>query len=309
MIPAVGRISSITSDAIKIDLYNRDGSYKGTLSVSTSRTRASASKKTGGTGSRKFKKLRYNFKRLSNQIMRTKTSANAKQMVTKAKFQIADLRMKLTSGEYDYSEVHSALVHAEKIARVAKKHLKNLQQEENIEKNGKAGMTDPEELKQLEEENEENAENEIPDTSGMTEEELQQLAEELQEEMERIEDEMEEMEESMLADDLLQQMMQTDTAEMEPEDLEALKKKHRSDEMRDIMKADMEYLKALFDRMAKEKEAASNGSAGSSGSSDNSSGSGAADLGISLELGGVDMPVETAAAPVETAGANVDVTA
>ena len=293
----VGRISQTGSGYMKIDLYNRDGSYAGSMSVSTSRTRTER-KKVSQSGQKKYKKLQYNFKRLSNQILRTKTSVNAKQLVTKTKFQIADLRMKLISGDYDYAEVHSALLHAEKIARVAKKRLKHLQQEENIEKTGKAGMTDPEEMKTEKEEEEE-----ILDTSGMSQEELQELAEQLEEEMEKIE---QELEEALEAEDFMEEFLQSNYEEMEPADLEQLKKKHRSEEMTDIMKADMEYLKALFDRLAKEKESAGSASYGSSGSSDNSSG---AVSGVSLELGGMDIPVEAGVeAPVETAGANVDVT-
>lgn len=298
----VGNISSTNNGIMKIDLYNRDGSYAGTMSVSTSRARAEKTRNASKSGQKKFKKLQYNFKRLSNQILRTKTSVNAKQLVTKTKFQIADLRMKLISGEYDYSEIYNALLHAEKIARVAKKRLKHLQQEENIEKTGKSGMTDPEEMRTEEEEEEEG---EILDTTGMTQEELEELAEELEEEMERIEQELEEAMES--SESFMEEFLQSGYEEMEPEDLEQLKKKHRSEEMTDIMKADMEYLKAMFDKLAREKAAA--GSASSYGSSDNTDNSSANLSGVSLELGGMDIPVETAVeAPVETAGANVDVT-
>jgi hypothetical protein len=68
---------------------------------------------------------------------------------------------------------------------------------------------------------------------------------------------------------------------MTPEDLEQLKVKHRSDEARDILKADLKYLKALFDRLQSEKENA--GKANFSGTYD---------CGVSLSLGGgMDMPV------------------
>lgn len=277
---------------MKIDLYNRDGSYAGSMAVSTSRTRAE--KKTSQTGKKKFKKLQYNFKRLSNQILRSKTSVNAKQVVTKTKFQIADLRMKLISGDYDYAEIHAALLHAERIARVAKKRLKHLEAEENIERTGKEGMTDPEEMRTEKEEDDE-----IIDTTGMSQEEMQELMQQLQEEMEKIE---EELEDAMESQDFMEEFFQTNYSEMEPEDLEQLKKKHRAEELNDIMKADMEYLKAVFDRLAKEKESVGSGSYGGSGDSDNSYG------GVSLELSGVDIPVETVAqAPVEAAGTAVDI--
>ena len=294
----LGKISSSNNGYMKIDLYNKDGSYKGTMTVSTSRTRTSKSKSTSKTGQKKNKKLNYNFKRLSNQIMRTKTSVNAKQLVTKAKFQIADLKMKLISGDYSYEEIHNAIVHAEKIARVAKKRMKNLEQEEYIEKTGRNDELDLEEMQ----ERQGKQQGEILDTTGMSKEEMERLMQELQEEMERIEEDLEKaMEDSA---ELMEEFIQGSNRQMDPEDLEELKKKHRSEELRDIMEADMEYLKALFNRLAREKESAGSGSSNnSSDSSGNMSISG-----VSLEIGGVDVPVETAAkAPVEAAGASVDV--
>lgn len=285
----------------RIELRNRDGSYAGTLTISKPRKKTtSKAKSISMPAKKKYKKLNYNFKRLSNQILQTKTSINAKQLTTKTKFQIADLRMKLISGDYNYTEIHNALTHAEKIARVAKKRLKNLQQEESIEKTGRTGFTDAEEMEEQNDEQEE-----ILDTTGMSEEEMKRLMQELQEEMERIEDELEEAMKS--AENLMEEFAQSDNQQMNPHDLELLKKKHRAEEIRDIMKADMEYLKAIFDKLTREKESGAGGIEGSSDSSSDSSGNAS---GVSLELGGVEIPVDAATeAPVEVAGANVDVTA
>ena len=296
----VGKITSTNNEYMKIDLYNKDGSYAGSMAVSTSKTKTSKSKKTSKAAQKKPKKLQYNFKRLSNQVLRTKTSVNAKQLVTKAKFQIADLRAKLISGDYDYAEVHNALVHAEKIARVAKKRMKHLEEEEYIEKTGRMEEFSYEDLK----EKQEDQEDEILDTTGLSREELEQLMQDLQEEMERIEDELDEAMKE--AENLMEELVQGNNSHMDTKDLEALKKKHRSQELQDIMKADMEYLKALFNKLAKEKEAAGSSSS-NSGSSDNSYGN---ISGVSLEIGGVDVPVEASAeapAEVAVAGANVDV--
>ena len=296
----VGKITGSSNGYVKIDLYNRDGSYAGTMSVSTSR-KTSKSKSTSKTAQKKYKKLQYNFKRLSNQIMRAKTSVNAKQLVTKTKFQIADLRMKLISGDYSYEEIHNALVHAEKIARVAKKRMKNLEEEEYIEKTGRKGKMDPEDLREKKDEHEE-----FIDTTGMSQEEMEKLAQELQKEMERIEDELDEV--IKKAEQLMEEFVQGSKMQMDPQDLEQLKKKHRAEELRDIMKADMEYLKALFNKLAREKESAGSSSSGNSDNSSDSSG-GINISGVSLEIGGIDVPVETSAqAPVEVAGASVDVT-
>ena len=295
-----GKISASNNGSVKIALYNKDGSYKGTMTVSTSRTRTSKSKSTSKTGQKKYKKLQYNFKRLSNQIMRTKTSVNAKQLVTKTKFQIADLKMKLLSGDYSYEEIHNAIVHAEKIARVAKKRMKNLEQEEYIEKTGRNDEMNLEEMQERQGKQRE----EILDTTGMSREEMERLLQELQEEMEKIEKELEKAMEK--SEDRMEEFVQGSSQQMDPKELEELKKKHRSEELRDIMKADMEYLKAVFSKLSREKAAASSSS--SSNSSSDSSGNMPAS-GVSLEIGGVDVPVETAAeAPVEVAGASVNVT-
>lgn len=293
-------VGSNNSDVIKIDMYNRDGSYAGTMTVSKPRRRT-AEKTKSVSMAKKKKKLQYNFKRLSNQIMRTKTSINAKQLTTKTKFQIADLRMKLISGDYDYVEIHNALTHAEKIARVAKKRLKHLQEEENLEKSGGKGLTDPEEMQ-----TEKDEEDEIIDTTGMTQEELKQLVEELQEELEKIEEDLEEAMDD--TQNLMEEFVQGSNQQMDPNDLEQLKKKHRADEMRDIMKADMEYLRALFDKFAKEKESGVNGFGDNSSDSDSSDSSGSVS-GVTLQIGGIDIPVEGVEAPLEIAGATVDVMA
>lgn len=295
-------VGSNNSDVMKIDMYNRDGSYAGTMTVSKPRRRtAEKTKSVSMAKKKKKKKLQYNFKRLSNQIMRTKTSINAKQLTTKTKFQIADLRMKLISGDYDYVEIHNALTHAEKIARVAKKRLKHLQEEENLEKSGNKGQTDPEEMQ-----TEKDEEGEIIDTTGMTQEELKQLVEELQEELEKIEEDLEKAMDD--TQNLMEEFVQGSSRQRDPNDLEQLKKKHRADEMRDIMKADMEYLRALFDKLAKEKESGINGFGDNSSDSDSGDSSGSVS-GVTLQIGGIDIPVEGVEAPLEIAGATVDVMA
>ena len=98
-------------------------------------------------------------------------------------------------------------------------------------------------------------------------------------------------------DEELDEMAEALSGSMTPEDLEQLKVKHRSDEARDILKADLKYLKALFDRLQSEKENAGKSSF---------AGAGAYDSGVMLSLGGLDMTVmDTGSAntTVETGGA------
>lgn len=281
----IGSVSHTRNyNTTKIELVNKDGSYAGTLTIHRAKVK------------KKPKRLRYNFKRLSNQIMQSKTSMNAKQLSTKTKFQIVDLRLKLSSGDYDYTEIHNALKHAERIARVAKKKMKHLQEEEFYEKTG-GKQTAQEQMEELEEQSE--GLNQV-DTSGMSQEEMERLMKQIQEEMRKIE---EELEEAMSSQDLMSDFMQGFSQEMSPKDLEALKKRHRAEEMRDIMEADLEYLKAYFDKLSKEKD---EGGAGSTNSTSDSFGN---ITGVSLELNGMEVPVEAADAPVQVEGANVDVMA
>lgn len=95
------------------------------------------------------------------------------------------------------------------------------------------------------------------------------------------------MDESSGLDELSEELSVSVSKEMDPADLELLKKKHRADELRKIAEADMKYLKAVFDQLEKEKSDIANG--------------------VSLELGGVEMPV-TVGTQVITEGAAIDVT-
>ena len=84
----------------------------------------------------------------------------------------------------------------------------------------------------------------------------------------------------------LEELTLTVKEDMDPADLELLKKKHRAKELREIMEADMKYLKSLFSKLEKEKQAASSG--------------------VSLELAGTEMPVPVMEAPIAVEGGSVD---
>lgn len=260
----------------QISIKRPDGSKVGTITIHSSSLK-------------KLKKLSYKQRRISTMITQAKTSTNAKQVVASAKTETVNLRRKLASGKYNDREVRAAIRHAERMERVAKKRMKNLQQEEYIEKHsggtGQIGFDEEEREKGLQEILEES------DIAEMSAEELEELMEELQQEMEELarEQELEELE-----------LMQTVSADMDPAELEQLKKKHRADEMRDIVEADMKYLKALFSQLEKERQEAS---------------SPGGDSGVALQLAGVEIPVQVDArsaaevassAPVAQGG-NIDV--
>lgn len=79
---------------------------------------------------------------------------------------------------------------------------------------------------------------------------------------------------------------------MNDDDLERLKKKHRTKELQEIIEADMDYLKAVFNKLQKEKEEAAKGNCSSEG--------------VSLEISGAEMPVQTSEMPVMAEGGSID---
>ena len=248
-------------------LYDMNGNHVGTISISRPR-------KTSSSGKKKKSAL-YSFKQVSSQVLQAKTSTKAMQVSNSIRAKIGLLKKQLKNGDVDEEELLRAILHAEMVMRACDKKKKNLKMEETAERN-------------LEGEEEIPAEPEEPIEDAESEEEIRELEQEefeaLMEKLELSADEMMEMaEETVELDEELDEMAQALSGSMTPEDLEQLKVKHRSDEARDILKADLKYLKALFDRLQSEKENA--GKATFSGSYDS---------GVSLSLGGgMDMPVMT----------------
>lgn len=260
-------IGRLNSNPRTYTFYNTDGSAAGTLSVTKSTSSAQ----------KKLKKLQYNFKLISSQILRAKTSGTAARAVSSAKRKTAELRRKMKSGEYDDTELAAAIIHAEAMERIAKKRVKHLQEEERAERSEQ-----PCEAELAEELDEACAD----DLSGCAEE----LSEEMKQMMQECEELMREMmeEEGMQGD--LSESFFGGGVDMDPADLKALKQKHRSKELMEIAKADAKYLKAIFQKYAADQQQA----AGS----------------VSLNLGGMEMPAAepALAPPVPTEGGTVDVT-
>lgn len=258
---------------------------------------------------KKLKKLNYRFKEVSAMILRSKTPSAASRAVILARTRAALLHGKYATGMYDPREMESAIIHAESMVRIAKKKLKHLKQEQAVER----GENAPAEA--YEEPGEENefavcgefgAENMDNQPSS---EELERMLREMEREMKRLmQESMEQVEEAAGMDELAEELMAA-SGDMEPEDAELLKKKHRADELREITEADMKYLKAMFDRLQREKQSVQSSSGSRSPQSSQSPGSAQPEQScVSLELGGADMPVSLAEAPVSAEGAVMDVT-
>lgn len=265
------------SNTRSITIKNSGGSIAGTITVSKAKSKTKSSAK------QKKKSVQYSFIELSNQILQSKTFLNAKQIASRAYAKAAVLRRKRVTGDYDETSIDHAITHAERMARVAKKRAKHLKEEEHCEKEAEFDLTDskdPEKKLNLKE---------LEDLIDMGDEEMlremmKELTEELQAQMEELEKELAEDNE---LDEMSEELSQIYQKNMSPEDLELLKKKHRSEEIRDIMDANRKYLRAMFEQLEREKQEFSSG--------------------ISLQLGGMEVPVQTET-PVMTEGGTVDVT-
>lgn len=291
----------------------------------------------------KLKKLRYNFKSISSQILRSKTSVSAKQVAGKARREVIRLKRQRMSSEYDQEDLQNAIVHAQAMERLAKKKARHLLEEEMMKVSGgpcegelkekedakgeeETGtitrevtyehrvdvqlqenvtaaalqrrieyqdveqepaaefqeMTDEQsaklqEMMQQTAELQEMMQQQMAELQEMMRQQMEELREmmqrqmeettrELQEQMsgsmeEMMSDLMDEMSESMKElleesglSDLMGSLSGSSEREMDPADFKMMKLKHRSEELRDLAKADAEYLKALFNKMAREKQ-------------------------------------------------------
>lgn len=285
----------------------------------------------------KLKRLRYDFKSISSQILRSKTSNSAKQAAAKARREVVRLKRLRQNGEYDSEEVQSAIQHAQAMERVAKKKARHLLEEE-LAKTGGPCLGELEDKELSGEEMEESEEvsgaregmageavwagegqrcggGQSPDLNfAELQESLEQSSVPSSETLEQMDALLEKLEQASLSESLGAEMMESVSAsmddmwdslqdlleemgledlagdltgasggDMDPADLKMMKMKHRLKEMKEMAEADSEYLKALFDRLAKESAVAAGGTAMSGSSAGSPSG------GIALG-GGVSAP-------------------
>ncbi len=203
------------------------------------------------------KRLPYNFKQLSNQIMQAKTADAARPVVTKMQTKLSWLYKKLRSGEYGDSEVAAAIIHAAALERIAKRKVRHLEEEEAAE-NGSGVANSPGEEEELF--GKEELSDALEEREDISEEMMKQILEDI-EELEQ------ELSEDMLSE--VQDMIAYAGKDLTEDQIDELKRKHRNDEERQLIRADMKYLKALFDRLEQEKRQNSTGTF--SGNDQNSS--------------------------------------
>ena len=271
------------SNKKRLEIRDKSGKVTGSITVTKGKMSQAVVKK----------RLPYSFKEISTRLLKTKKSGNAHQVLISARQKVVSLRLMYKGGVYDDDEVFAALMHAQAIVRVAKKREKHLEEEERaekkIEKDGTFCEADLEEKTEEATDKQMQKEERQQTKAKMDMQRMQKLMEQYERMMQEAMKELERLDDM---DELSEEMGIDGEISMDPADLDLMKKKHRADEMRAIMEADMKYLKFMFDKLEKERQSNNNSiSSYSSVSYDNNS---SANDSVSLELGGVDIPVEAA---------------
>ena len=211
------------------------------------------------------KKYTYNPQDVSNKILRAKTSLSAAQAIRSARRKVQEVRRKLASNEENPEEIQLALSHALRMEIAAKKKKHNLEQEERVEMQQKQD----ERADKLEESRDSMknamvfaAEDEVAEAEDQVfesrdeatiavSEAMSESGEELsEEEMAEFTEQIAEMGDELLSEledmmDMLEDMEVLDP-HMSKEELEEVKRKHRSAEEKAILKANMDYLKGMM---------------------------------------------------------------
>lgn len=226
-----------------------------------------------------LKKLKYQFKNISSRILRSKTSQAAKQAAGQARREILRLKRQKQSGSYDSDEIDAAINHAKAMERVAKKKAKHLEEEELAKAAGGIWQgekvcadEEPREVKDPETDKDvEDAEKMAEDSYDTASYEeaygyptldefllqtgdlMAAMSDFTAETMQELSDSMKDMMDEMGMDELSDAMLSV-KKDMDPADLKMMKIKHRNKEMKEIVKADAEYLKAVFHRLEKMKD-------------------------------------------------------
>lgn len=227
-----------------------------------------------------LKKLKYQFKNISSKILRSKTSQAAKQAAGQARREVMRLKRQKQSGNYDDDEIQAAIDHAKAMERVAKKKAKHLEEEELAKAaggiwQGEKVCTDEEErTSETDQNTDPEAEEELPCEASdaqsdmdlekydypqldefllQTSELMVEMSDFTSEMMQELSDSMRDVMEEMGIDDLSDTMLSV-KKDIDPADLKMMKIKHRNKEMKEIVKADAEYLKAVFNHLEKMKD-------------------------------------------------------
>ncbi len=206
------------------------------------------------------KKLKYSFKKISSKIISSKTSQSAREAVSQARREVEKLKKAARTGKYDPEEIEAAIDHAKAMERIARKKVKHLEEEEMAKRCSKSENSegtpamdaeDAGEKKDPVKEEIEGIRDELRDIEDRADNEeyieseavTSEMISEITSGMEEMLDVIEEL------NDLMNELT-LNVTDMDPEDIKTMVIKHRNREMKEITKADAEYLKAMFEHIA-----------------------------------------------------------
>ena len=225
--------------------YSTNNAFS-TYSATDSKMRATTSSGKSTSGKKK-KKLNYSFKQISARVQQAKTSSDAFLAYVSTLYKVVELKKKCTQEDYDAAEASIALAHAEAILSVARKKKEHLKEEERAEQHSENEKID--ETSDVEHDTE---------SSEGYEEELSAIVEEMnfftQEEMEKM---LKDLEEEMNFEEEMSDFCELLDPSLSEDDIEEIKKKHRAREMMEITRADMKYLKAIFEKYERDRNSQS----------------------------------------------------
>ena len=243
-------------------------------------------------------KQKYHYKNMSSNIIRSKTSTSARQVVSQTTREIQRLKKAKASGKYDEEELDAAIAHAKSMERIARKKVRHLEEEEMAKASGKGKYEEfiesakEEKVNTSEEENSENAGENVSENVGKNMRENSPEAgyttesyardipsgesvstatrdsflaeysdmiadfENMTSEMlDEITASMDDMLKDMGLEELSESLLAA-TGKMDEHDIKMMEISHRNKEMKEIVKADAEYLKAIFEHYENIKSAA-----------------------------------------------------
>lgn len=119
--------------------YGASTGRTGSLTAGGTRTWEMSAKRmysTRAKKNKKRKKLNYNSREISVQLMRVSHSRGVSQVLASARARVAYLSRCASSGNYDEKEVRAALAHAKRMVKCASKKLHNMEKEELLKSRG-----------------------------------------------------------------------------------------------------------------------------------------------------------------------------
>lgn len=187
----------------------------GTLTIKNTRDSNARVQSMSRSGSSKVrKKLNYNSREISAQLMRASKSRNASGVLARAKSKVSHLQRCLGTGQYDDGEVRVAIAHAKRMVKCAQSKVRNLKEEENLERK----------FEKEKEAREQQQKNEVKRRVHQKEQDLRQK----------------------MATEEIQQMRQEKAKRQE---IMRKRRLHRNQERGKISEADMKYLQDTIDYM------------------------------------------------------------